>query len=455
MVAERKNITSFIPLNKIVKRAILDMYADYEKDQARYQAWAIDGLKKLTRETLKSGKRFAVININKNLNSAVLPCDFKEEIFVGLIDNCGEKVPLNINPNIANNFLIENEVPCDQDCPSDCKCYPKQLCNDLQTTQVINKILLNDTEYDQTVTTTLLPNGEYYKVTTTPIMNMVTSGIDYVDTKEYITTFDTATCGCIKPTETNQHLLAACNWDLYCCYCTNCRTGNTDFGGYRIFSETGTIHFDGSMIYDKVYLEYRGSLPKSGNEYLVPEVAYETLIEYTKYKSIANKNGVAQWERRDQFSAYERERTNMTKIMGRISLYDVVHSAMNVPQFVYNNNGCYTPSSIGSGGGASGSGGQVLVTSVQYVNAPSPTPVSPLRPTVIRVNGAELTGGMVYNNPILAGVPLLIDADPLNRYLTDAEFTLVPTGGFDLSPLGTVYGALDWFSVIPKWWLVP
>lgn len=450
MVSERKDITSFIPLNKIVKRAILDMYGDFAKDESRYQAWAIDGLKKLTRETLKSGKRYAVININKNLNSAVLPCDFKEEIFVGLIDNCGEKVPLNINSNIVNNFLIENEVPCDQNCPSDCKCYPKQLCNDLQTTQIINKIILNDNEYDQTVTTTLLQNGEYYKVTTTPIWNTVTSEIDYVNTKEYITTFDTATCGCIKPTETNNHLLAACNWDLYCCYCTSCRQSNTDFGGYKIFYETGTIHFDGSMIYDKLYLEYRGGLPKSGNEYLVPEVAYETLIEYTKHKAIANKKGVPQWEKRDQFSAYDRERSNMTKVMGRISLHDVIHSAMNVPQFVYNLNGCYSPAKISSGGGVT-TPSQVLVT--QYVNVPSPAPAV-TRPTVIRVQGSELVGGMVYNNTSLAGVPLLIDADPLNRYLTDAEFTLVPTGGFDLSPLGTVYGIGDWFSVIPKWWLV-
>lgn len=449
MVSERKDITSFIPLNKIVKRAILDMYADFAKDEARYQAWAIDGLKKLTRETIKSRKRFALININKNLNSAVLPCDFKEEIFVGLIDNCGQKVPLNINPNIVNNFLIENEVPCDQDCPDDCKCYPKQLCNDLQTTQVINKMLINDVEYDQTVTTTLLPNGEYYKVTTTPTWNTVTSEIDYTNTKEYITTFDTATCGCIKPTKTNDHLLAACNWDLYCCYCTCCSSGNTDFGGYKIFYETGTIHFDGAMIYDKFYLEYRGSLPKSGNEYLVPEVAYETLIEYTKHKSIANKKGVAQWERRDQFSAYERERTNMTKMMGRISLYDVVHSAMNVPQFVYNLNGCYSPAQISSGGGAA-TPSQVLVT--QYVNVPSPAP-SATRPTIITVEGSEMSAGVTYNNPILAGVQLLIFSDVFNRYLTTTEYSLVPTGGFTINT--GVYGAGDFFQVIPKWWLVP
>lgn len=452
MTQERKNITSFVPLSRIVKRAVLDMYGDFERDEARYQAWAVDGLKKLTRETLKSGKRFAVININKNLNSAILPCDFKEELYVGLINECGQKIPLNINPDIVNNFLIEKEVACDTPCASKCNCYPKQLCNDLQTTQVINKILISDTEYDQTVTTTLLPNGEYYKVTTTPVMNMVTSGIDYIDKKEYITTFDLETCGCVKPTEENTHLLAACNWDLYCCYCGPCKSSNTQYGGYKIFYETGTIHFDGAMIYDKFYLEYRGGLPKSGNEYLVPEVAYDCLIEYTKDKAIWNKKGVPQWERRDQNDRYLIERGNMAKVMGRMNLSDIIHSAMNVPKFNYNPDGCYTPS-VGSGGGTSSAPAPVLITSVQYVNVPSPAPGVPSRPTMIRVEGSELSGGTTYNNSILAGVPLLIDADPINRYLTDSEFTLVPAGGFTIS-IGT-FGAGDWFTIIPKWWLVP
>lgn len=449
MIQERKDITSFIPLNRIVKRAVLDMYGDFAKDESRFQAWAIDGYKKLVRETLKSGKRYAVININKNLNSAILPCDFKEEIFVGLIDNCGEKVALNVNPNIVNNFLIEDEVPCDQPCPEKCKCYPKQLCNDLQTTQIINKILINDTEYDQTVTTTLMPDGEFYQVTTTPIWNVATEEIDYINEKKYITNFDTAACGCIKPTEENKHLLAACNWDLYCCYCTKCKSRNTEFGGYRIFYETGTIHFDETMIYEKIYLEYRGVLPKSGNEYLVPEVAFDTLLELTKWYSVRNKKGVAQWERRDFFDNYTTERKNMTKVMGRMKLEDIIHSAMLVPQFDYNSSGCYTPRSIPQ---PPQDQNVTITTGIQYVNVPSASPApNPGRPTTITIEGTQMTGGVTYINPILAGVPLLIFANPFNRYLTDSEYTLEPSGGFTI--LTGVYGAGDFFVLTPAWWL--
>jgi hypothetical protein len=93
----QQDIRTLIPITKVVKRVALDMYADYDKEQARYTAWAIDGLKKLTRETLKSPKRYALLTVNKNLNNAVLPCDFKEEIGVFVIDSCGENIPLVAN----------------------------------------------------------------------------------------------------------------------------------------------------------------------------------------------------------------------------------------------------------------------------------------------------------------------------------------------------------------------
>lgn len=452
-MSKRQDIQSFIPLSRIVKRAIVDMYGDYTKDEARFTLWAVDGLKKLVSQTLRSGKRYAILNINKHLNSAVLPCDFKEAITVALINSCGEKIKLNINPDIVNNFLVEEEVPCDTACEAKCNCYPKQMCADLQTTQVINKILINDTEYNETVTTTLLPNGEYYKVTTTPILDMVSSTIVYKDKKEYVTSFDTAECGCIKPTERNCAKLECLCWDVFCCYCTSCNNGAEDFGGYKIFLETGTIHFDGAMIYDKVYLEYRGSMPKSGNEYLVPEVAYETLVQLTKSYSIQNKKGTALWERREQFDAYTREYGNMKKIMGRISLEDILQSALLVPKFDYNSNGCYTPSSV-SRSSANTSQNQVIVRETVYVNVPSPAPPIATHPTIITFEGSEMTPGagtsQIYTNTLLgSAVSVRVFANPLNRFLTVAEYSF--SGNQITINTGATYGTGDFFDAFPRW----
>jgi len=295
-----QDLRTFVPVNKIGRRAAADMYEDFDKVEARYALWTVDGLKKLTRETLKSPMRRAILKVNKYLNNAVLPCDFKSELGVYIINSCGEKVPLTINPNIVNAHLI-TEYPCESECEAKCGCLPKQLCADIQTTQVKNVIRIGDTDYEETVTSQLLPSGEYRIVTTTPYEDLHNGGIRYDDKIEYVTDFDTAACGCITPSERNLAKLEAVCWDAFCCYCAPCVPGNSEFGGYNIFEENGTIHFDGALASDKIYLEYRGALPKHGNEYLIPEVAYDTLVQWTKWCSIANKKGVPKWERDDQF----------------------------------------------------------------------------------------------------------------------------------------------------------
>lgn len=441
----QNNIQSLIPLNKVVKQAILDTYGDYSKEEARFTAWAVRGIKKLTNEILRSGKRQTILNINKNLNTAVLPCDFKEELFVGIIDDCGNKIPLNINSAIVDIQNVD-EIPCENECDKGCDCYPKQLCADLQTTQVINKIKLGDSEYDETVTSTLQPNGEYYQVTTTPYVDIDEGGIVYVTKKEFVTKFDVANCGCIEKTERNAAKLENSCYDQYCCYCTGCNTGNTDFGGYKIFIESGIIKFDKNMPYKKAYLEYRGSLPKSGNEYLVPEVSFETLVELTKYMSVKNKKGVAQSMIAMWFENYMRERGNMTKILGRMKLADIIHSALTVPTFDYNTRFC----SPYENPYASQNENTDVVSTI-YVDAPSGTPGSSTgcNPSIITTNGAEMAGGTKYNNSSLIGVPFRVFANPFNRYLKETEYNVLPTGGFEI--LTGVYGVDDEFDIFPKW----
>lgn len=443
-VTTLQDLRTFIPISKVVKQAANDMYADFEKVQAQYTSWAVRGIKKITKETLKSPKRYAVLTVNQHLNNAVLPCDFKSEIGVFLINHCHEKVPLVINPNILNSALIQ-ELSCEAECPAKCGCYPKTICDDIQTTQVINKITINDVQYDQTVTSTLLTGGEYYIVTTTPVWNTVKSMVDYVDSKEYVTTFDLATCGCIKPTPANDCRLEACCFDAWCCYCAPCSSSNSETGSYRIFEENGTIHFDGSMRATHVYLEYTGFLPKSGNEYLVPEVAFETLVEYTKYKSIANKKGVPQWERKDQKQSYIDERANMTKVLVRMPLSDIIHSALLVPKFSYNYNRC-------GGDGVWTTDTSSSVNNTAAIVAANMTVVNTIncKPSIITTNGAEMNAGITYINSILStALSFRIFASAFNRFMNADEYTVLPQGGFTV--LTGVYGASDSFDVIPRW----
>lgn len=447
MTTTEYDIRAMVPVSSCVRQAIMDTYGDFVNDEARYTAWAIRAIKRLTTETLRSNGRRAILNVNKNTNHAVLPCDFKEEFFVGFLNSCGEKVPLTINPNIVNSKMIE-DVPCENECDKNCGCYPKQLCEDLTTTQTINKIRIGDTDYDETVTSTLQPNGEYFVVTTTPYLNIAGSGIEYRTTKEYVTTFDVADCGCIQQTPRNACRLENLCYDLYCCYCTSCATTNTDFGGYKIFRENNIIQFDRGMTFDKVYLEYRGFLPKSGNEYLVPEVAFETIVELTKYMSIKNKKGVAQSMVMIWFENYTRERGNMRKVLGRLSLSNILHSALTVPSFGYNAKTCNVSSARSSYN--SNTTTPAVVTNTVYVPTPSTgLPSSGCNPAIITTNGQEMEGGTTYHNASLIGVPFRIFASAFNRVMMASEYTVLPTGGFTV--LTGVYGLTDEFDIFPKW----
>lgn len=334
-MADFKDIRSFVPLHKVVGGAAMDMHSDFSIVERRYSHWAARGLEKLTNETLRSGKRYIILTVNRNLNIATLPCDFKEDIFVGYIDSCGEKVPLGVNQNIINNKFI-NITPCDVECDAKCECcFPKQLCHDLTSTQEIKKININGTDYDETITSTLQCDGEYYVVRTIPFYNTLTSLVEYKTTKEYKTTFDTEACGCIKSTDDNAAKLKANCPDAWCCYCTSCSKDCSYEGGYRIFPENSIIQFDTNMVFDKVYMEYIGSLPKKDGQYVVPEIAFETLVSFIKFKEIENKKGVALSERQWVWEQYTRERNNMERVLGRVKLSTIVNAILTTPKFSY------------------------------------------------------------------------------------------------------------------------
>lgn len=446
MTTKEYDIKSMVPVSSVVRQAILDTYGEYVNEEARFTAWAIRGIKKLTRQTLKSGKRYAILNINRNLRTAVLPCDFKEEVSVYILDSCGERINLTLNSKIVNIDSFE-DIPCENECDKNCGCYPKQLCEDLTTTQVINKIRINDTDYDETVTSTLLPNGEYKVVTTTPYLNVAGSGIIYKDTISYETVFDVADCGCIERTERNDCRLENLCPDLYGCYCSGCGTTSSGFGGYRIFTDSNIIKFDAGMECDKAYMEYRGFLPKSGNEYLVPEVAFEALVNFSKFKSVENKKGVSMADKQWHWVRYTTEYDNMKKILGRTNLTNILHACLTVPTFDYNVNRC-APSSLPASCNTSTT--PTVVTNTVYVPTPSTgLPSSGCNPAIITTNGQEMENGTTYHNTTLIGVPIRIYANAFNRMMFESEYTRNADGGFTV--LTGVYGLADEFDIYPKW----
>lgn len=325
-----------VPLSRIVKASIVDSYEDIGKTQELYSHWAARGLRKLQHETLSLGVRKVLLHVSKGLHTATLPLDFNGDIFVGVIDDKGNKEPLLMMPDLVD---IENikAYACEDKCP---RCnQDKAICGDLTTTIEVKIVRINGANYDQTITKKLYPNGDYYLETSTPFQPLDRGGfsnntVQYTITKEFIGKIDLKDCGCIDETVSNLENIKSFNSDVYCNYFINrCIPCSSRWGGYRVFEETGTIQLDPRYPFDVVYLEYKSFLPKKDGQYQAPEVAFETLVEWIKWKSIANRKNVARWERSDQWEHYRIERANMQKVMGKITVGQLMQSVGLTPKF--------------------------------------------------------------------------------------------------------------------------
>lgn len=319
-----------MPLYKVVNAAIVDSYEDIGKVQQLYSHWAARGYKKLNNETLHSGIRRVLLKINHSTNTATLPVDFKGERFVGIINEYGQKVPFKPAANLVNDKSIE-----DIDCVDKCeKCnQDKSICSELTVTEDTVLVTINDAVYEQTIIKKLYPDGSYYLETKIPVWDYDSEAVTYVINKEYITSIDLKPCGCIDNTESNVEKLKCYCYDIYCKYYTQCCAPDIDMGVYRIFEEVGVVQLSKDIPYDKLYLEYDGFLPKKNGQYQIPEVAFETLVEWVKFKAVDGKKNISTTEKQWRFERYKLERSNMEKVRLKIPLSLIINAATLIPKF--------------------------------------------------------------------------------------------------------------------------
>ena len=148
-----------VPLTKVVAAAIIDLHEDLGRLQQIAMHHAARGLKKITTETLKTGLRKVTLAVNQNTKTATLPTDCDEVLFVGIINDCGFKVPLRVNTKIVDYKNIE-DIPCEDRCP---KCNQDlQICEDLTVTEETTLVLVNGITAQQTVIKKLYPDGSFY-----------------------------------------------------------------------------------------------------------------------------------------------------------------------------------------------------------------------------------------------------------------------------------------------------
>lgn len=320
-----------VPLYKVVMAAITDSFEDIGKVEQRYSHWAARKLKQLNRQSLKTGKRSVTLTINRSTNTATLPADFNVESFVGVIVD-GKRIPIKLRPELVDSKNVE-DIPCDDTkCP---KCsQDTQICNDLTVTEETELVAIHDSVYEQTVVKKLYPDGSYYLETRIPVWDEDNSVVIYTTTKQFIAALDLKPCGCIDDTPANIETIKCCCFDVWAQYYAPCDNAcTTDYGGYRIFENTGLIQFDAVGKFSKVYMEYYGFMPKKNGQYQVPEVAFETLVKWVQFMNVDGKKNVPNVDKRWRLDRYEVERKAMEKEMGRISLSQIIQSIGLIPKF--------------------------------------------------------------------------------------------------------------------------
>jgi len=324
-------LKKLVPLSRVVNASIIDSWEEIGKVQQLYFHWAARGLKKLQKESLKSGRRSCLITVNQNTRTASLPADFDEELFVGYINDYGEKVSIPLKTNLINTNSITT-IECEDTCA---KCgQDATICNDLTVTETEEVVVVNDTTAIKTIVKKLYPDGSYYLETTIPYWNIADAAIDYATTKEFIAAIDLLDCGCINPTLENLETVRSCCYDAYCTHYAGCSpVCDVESGGYKIFEETGLIQFDYKFRHTQVYMEYRGFIPKLNGQLAVPEVAFETLVEYVKAMAVDGKKNVSNPDKAYRWTRYGIERKAMLKVMSRFSLDDVIYIISLTPKF--------------------------------------------------------------------------------------------------------------------------
>lgn len=330
MVIDREYM-GMVPLRSVVRASIIDSYGDINRQEQRNTHWAARGLRKLYNESLPRIPCRVLIKVNKGSNTAPLPCDFKLETFVGYILD-GEKVPIPLNYNLTNDCSISKQI--EKECPR-CK-QDKAICDSLEIIEITRIIKLDGVDCDETITKKLYPNGDYYMETSTPVINNETSDVEYFPHKEFIVNFKLNPCGCLANTEANiENVKYYCD-DTYKKYYASCDCTVAKMG-YRIFDGMG----DNSVIQlsgyygDMVYLEYEGFMTKKDGVYMVPEIAFETLVEWTKWKSVQGKENKTRYDKDGYFESYVREKRNMEKILGRVSLQSIIDATRALPVFEF------------------------------------------------------------------------------------------------------------------------
>lgn len=300
---------ALVPISKVVNAALIDNYAT-PSDIQRYQHWVARGYQKLINEVLPTKIERAILPVNKAINTANLPCDVETEVGVWVING---NYRVRIYPDtelLSNKEIVRYGTDVCKRCGR-----PKSICEEMTYEEVTRSVKINDAFYDEVTVKKILPNGDYILEVNVPFYDSVKDEVIFKKESKLIAHFDMDECGHPKDNDINNQRLkeyAPTCW-YASCRCSDNRGSIT----YNIFYESGLIQLSPNFKGDEIYIEYQSSMPRIGGRLMIPKIAFETLVQWTKFKAIEGKKNEALSRQNWFLERYKEERRNMEIILGR------------------------------------------------------------------------------------------------------------------------------------------
>jgi hypothetical protein len=319
---------STVPLSDAVKAMAMRTYEDYTKVKSTYSHFAALAWDEINRQYIGSKIEKSLLPVHQGLKTVSIPLGAKDVVFVGLIDDCGYKIPLTNKGKITSGVPV---VSCEEKCTS-CN-QIKDICEQLVDFPLEETVVNIDGQDYVNTTKKYFENGVYFIKKIIWAKDYVSNTVKEVLATEFIENFDMLECGCIAPTETN---IGKIKDNCYSCYCScyaPCRESEYDLGGYKVFKHQGIIQLEKNIGYDKIYVEWRSGLPRVNGELVLPEEAFESVIQGGIYFSTQHKKNVPLGVIDKNFKAYKIAKSNMHIERCRITLDAILKSATKIPKF--------------------------------------------------------------------------------------------------------------------------
>lgn len=324
-----------ITADYIVAEVMGDTYDDAGVIKEKYYRWLFRIWTQLNLWLIRS-PRTVLLPIASGTKTMMLPPDYQDFIFIGFDDDCGNRLPIAINRNLAPAMGLEGVEVCET-------CGQPDLSS-LKVETLNETVIIDGQPYPKTTSRLIQSDGSYIQEVTEPVAEFFEisagslSGVTQQTRRSVVCALDKSCQDCVPATPDNLQMLANCGCtDAICSCCPKdglpyeVKPSNVH---YNLFEQEGFIQFNRNCCLSHAILKYVTTGKCIEGVYYFPLATMETLIAGTYYKSIEKKKNIAQVEKDRARRAYSGERKELLRNYTRLSYQewlDIIDTIPRIP----------------------------------------------------------------------------------------------------------------------------